>query len=198
MKFVLILNYETFCGTFNISKNMVNTARRFFTVFFVVTICAISLFAGCAGQASWPRYVNSNYAYSLEYPNGWSVSEPFQNRQMVVIKSPDDRDTISVLVNASKGSTLEQQVNYYINTTKIGSYAYKLVSDEAVDYQGIPARMLEVVYQGQKDSPALRVKEMYIISGGKLYLVRFSTRLNDLSSLSATYGRFFSSFKLSQ
>ncbi len=167
-------------------------------MFFGVTIFAISLSTGCAGQASWPVYVNSNYSYSIEYPQGWSVSEPFQNRQMVVIKSPDERDTISVLVNSSKGSTLEQQVGYYINTTKAGSYAYKLVSDESIERQGIPARMLEVVYQGQMDSQALRVKEMYLISGGKLYLVRFSTKLNDLSSLSATYGRVFSSFKLSQ
>lgn len=177
---------------------MARKVKHFFSVFLGMTLCLISLFAGCAGQQSWPEYVNNNYAYSIEYPAGWSVSEPFQNRQMVVIKSPDERDTISVLVNESKGLTLDQQVSYYVNLTKMGSFYYKLISDEGVERPGNSARMLEIVFQGQKDSPALHVREMYLINGGKVYLVRFSTKLADLSSLQAVYGRVFTSFKISR
>ncbi len=159
-------------------------------------IFTLGILPGCENQAVWFTYTNKNYGYSIEYPHGWSVTEPFQNRQMVVIKSPDERDTISVLANDSKGLTLDQMVNNYVYLTQQGSYSYKLISDENVQIQGIAARELEIVFQSQKDSPVLTVRELYLINQRQFYLVRFSTRLTDLTSLSALYQHVFSSFKL--
>jgi len=166
---------------------------RLIAAIFTATI--LCFLAGCQNQPAWSTYLNKRFGYSIDYPRGWAVSEPFQNQQMVIIKSPDERDTVSVLANDSKGWALDQHVNNYVYLTQQGSFSYKLVSDENVKIQDIPARELEVVFQSQKDSPILTVRELYVINRGYFYLVRFSTRLADLSSLSAVYQHIFSSFK---
>lgn len=159
---------------------------------------AIGILAGCGNQETWSTYTNKNYGYSIEYPRGWSLSEPFQNRQMVVIKSTDEKETISVLVSESKGLNLDQQANFSTSAIRAGSYYYEIVSEESTKHQGIEAKELEVVFQSQKDSPRLNVKELYLIFKGQVYLVRFAISSADINSLQAIYQRVFSSFKLSK
>jgi hypothetical protein len=156
-----------------------------------------SVSAGCAHEEIWPKYVNSNFGYSIEYPAGWSASEPFQNKQMVIIKSPDGTGTISVLVNQAKGLSLDQQVNYNTSAVRTGSYDYQIISDNRVKHQGIDAELLEVKYQSQKDAPRLSVMELYLINGGALYLMRFTTTAQEMTASIPTYKRVFASFKLS-
>ena len=170
--------------------------KRYLITGIGLIIFTIGILAGCENQEIWLTYTNKSYGYSIEYPHGWSVSEPFQNRQMAVIKNPDEKEIISVLVNANKGLTLDQEVNYYVYASKEGSYYYKLVSDENVKHQEIEARLLEIVFQSKADSPRLNVKELYLIDKDKFYLVRFATASANLNSLSPLYQRVFSSFKL--
>lgn len=152
---------------------------------------------GCIREEPWSKYVNNNFGYSIEYPAGWSLSEPFQNKQMVVIKSADGKETISVLANRNKGLSLDQQVSYNTTTTRLGSYDYQIISDNKVKQQGIEAEQLEVKYQSQKDSPRLSVMELYLINKEILYIVRFTTTAPDMTSSIPTYQRVFASFKLS-
>jgi hypothetical protein len=173
-----------------------NIYKRYLNTGIGLIIFTIGILTGCENQETWLTYTNKSYGYSIEYPCGWSVSEPFQNRQMVVIKSPAEKEIISVLINANKGLTLDQEVNYYVYATREGSYYYKLVSDENVKHQKIEARLLEVVFQSQEDSQRLNVKELYLMDEGKFYLVRFATALADLNSLSPVYQHVFSSFQL--
>jgi len=158
-------------------------------------ILLLSSTAGCIDLFPWSTYTSKNHNYSIEYPRKWSATEPFSG-QMVMIKSPDESETISVLASDSKGMALDQVVNYYVYLTQQGGYSYKIVSDSNVAFQGIPARELDVVYQSQKDSPVLTVKELYLINNGQYYLVRFSTKQSDLTPLAATYQHVFSSFKI--
>ena len=166
----------------------------------VAVLCLLvfcSILMGCTREEPWSNYVNNNFGYSIEYPEGWSISEPFQNRQMVVIKSADEKETISVLTNQNKGLSLDQQISYKTSSTRLGSYYYQIISDNKVKHQGIEAELLEVKYQGEQNSQRLSVMELYLVNKGVLYLVRFTTTSPDITPSIERYQRVFASFKLS-
>jgi hypothetical protein len=161
----------------------------------LITATVASLSYGCQNNVPWVIYDNKNYGYTVSYPKDWSVNEPFQNRQLVAIKSPDTKQTISVVVTSDKNMTLDQQVNFYMTTQRNGSYYYKLVSSQNIEIRGVDARQLETVYQDQSNSPRLFVKELYMINRGGLYIVRVSTEVDDPDMLSSLNKRVLDSFK---
>ena len=152
--------------------------------------------AGCKNQEAWHTYNNDTYKYSIDYPSGWSLSDQFQNDQLAIIKSPDGRVTISVLVSESNGRNLDQQVNFYSSSIKSGSYFYQIVSDKTIKFQGIDARQLMVAYQANKDTPKYVSIELYLIEKGKAFLIRCTAIETDLSSLPPDYQRVLSTFNL--
>jgi len=159
----------------------------------VLTIAALS---GCEKQETWRTYLNTNYNYSIDCPAKWSLSVPFENQQLAIFKSPDEKEVISILVSNTNGLSLDQSVNYYTGITKQGSYYYELISDLPVKQQGMDTRELEIVFQSQEDSPKLKVKELYIVYKANLYLIRFATAAPDLKPMTGIYQRVFTSFKV--
>jgi hypothetical protein len=167
------------------------------TIFtFVLVIVAFIFQAGCKNQESWHTYNNDTYKYSIDYPSGWSLNDQFKNDQLAMLKSPDGKVTISVLVGDSSGRNLDQQVNYYSSIIKGGSFFYQIVSDKTIKLQGIDARQRMVAYQDSKDTPKYVSIELYLIEKGKAFLLRCTATETDLKSLPPDYQRVLSTFKL--
>lgn len=172
--------------------------KHFAIITFGLISAAFILLTGCQeqqGQQAWNTYKNDTYSYSIDYPPGWSLNEQFQD-QMAVLKSPDGKVTISVLVSETNGRTLDQQVNFYTSSIRAGSFFYQVVSEKSVNFQGIDARQLMAAYQNNKDSPRYVSIELYMIEKGKAYLLRCTALEADLKSLSSDYQEVLSSFKL--
>jgi hypothetical protein len=161
-----------------------------------LVVAAFIFQAGCKNQEAWQTYNNDTYKYSIDYPSGWSLNDQFQNSQLAMLKSPDGKVAISILVSDSSGRTLDQQVNFYSSTIKSGSFFYQIISDKTIKLQGLDARQLMVAYQDSKDSPKYVSIELYFIDKGKAFLIRCTATETDLKSLPPDYQRVLSTFKL--
>lgn len=171
---------------------------HYIRIFIIALITgSIIMLGGCQAKETWKTYMNDAYSYSIEYPSAWSLNEQFSS-QLAVIKSPDEKVMVSVLVSDSAGRNLDQQVTFYSSAVKAGSFYYQVVSDKSVKFQGLDARQLMVAYQNDKDSPRYVSIELYVVEKGRAYLLRCTALESELKTLPSDYQKVLSTFKLTK
>lgn len=185
-----------------------------FKLILLVSILILVAFGTLSYLSAFQTYSNSQYRFSFEYPEEWSVFSPEEALQatggrlnpsknmVVIVANPKDWDqnvNVNVIIGAAPGRSvhdyeLENLIRMSDRQLSSALPGFKKISAKIITIKDI--RGLEYIYEFKRFNLPMQQKQVTLIGKDRSYVITFTSKKSDFVNANQfCFSKIIASFK---